>query len=327
MDRMNPETYRPKVSIVMSFYREPLQWIRFAMESILAQTFQDFELLLICDNPDYDEAIRYVKEITDRRIRLTINDVNIGPTRSFNMAIAQAQGEYIARMDADDICMPERLDRQVAYLDAHPEVSVCATNIHTIDENGKIIRKNRYDRKHDRALMFISNNIAHPTVMFRQSLLDIRKPLYNEDYIYSQDYELWQHLLLKGHVIHTLEEALLLYRKTEEQISTAKKPLQTELFEKAQKSFISGWLSNHGIIESEDCEDIHKMLEKASFTYRSEPSKELTYIIYALYLSLGRHDLKYRFKYLWDRNLIAFRVRFIFTLRLMFARKRQTRRM
>ena len=311
----------------MSFYREPLQWIRFAMESILAQTFRDFELLLVCDNPDYDEAIRYVKNITDRRIRLIINDVNIGPTRSFNKAIAQARGEYIARMDADDICMPERLEKQVACLDSHPEVSVCATNVHTIDRKGKTIRKNRYTRKHDRALMFISNNIAHPTVMFRKSLLDIRKPLYNEEYIYSQDYELWQHLLLKGHVIHTLEEVLLLYRKNEEQISSAKKSLQTELFEKAQKSFISGWLHNHGIINSESCNSLHEMLDKASAAYRSKPSNELTHIIYALYLRLGRDSLRYKFRYLCDRNLIAFKVRFIFTLRLLFARKRQIRRM
>ena len=309
----------------MSFHREPLQWIRFAMESILAQTFNDFELILICDNPDHEEAIRYVRNIEDRRIRLIINSSNIGPTKSFNTAIALAQGEYIARMDSDDICLPERLEKQVAYLDTYPEVSVCATNIHTIDDNGKIIRKNRYDRKRDSALMFVSNNIAHPTVMFRRSLLEIRKPLYNEEYIYSQDYELWQHLLLKGHAIHTLEEVLLLYRKTENQISSAKKPLQTELFEKAQKSFISGWLSNNGIIEPEDSEDIQKMLKKASDAYRSKASKELTYTIYVLYLRLGRYDLKHRFKYLWDRNLIAFKVRFIFTLRLLFARKRPIR--
>ncbi|MBR5103318.1 MAG: glycosyltransferase [Bacteroidales bacterium] len=319
---MSPIAHKPKVSIVMSFFDEPLQWIRLAIDSILAQTLQDFELLLICDNPEHDEAIRYVRNIADRRIRLTINAANIGPTKSFNIAIAQAQGEYIARMDADDICLAERLEKQVAYLERHPEVSVCATNTHSIDGKGKIIRRNRYDKKHDRALMFISNNIAHPTVMFRQSLLDIRKPLYNEEFIYSQDYELWQHLLLRGHLIHTLDEVLLLYRKTEEQISSAQKPLQTELFEKAQKSFISEWLSNHGIIRHEDREDIHMMLKKASCAYRSVPSKELTHIIYALYLSLGRHELKYRFKYLWDSNLIVFRVRFIFTLRLLCAKKR-----
>ena len=306
----------------MCFHKEPLQWIRFAMESVLEQTLEDFELILVCDNPSYEEALTYIRNIQDRRIRLMINDTNIGPTKSFNKAISQAQGEYIARMDADDICFPERLEKQTAYLDSHPEASVCATDTHTIDKNGKIIRRNRYYGKHDRTLMFISNTIPHPTVMFRRCLLDIRTPLYNESYTYSQDYELWQHLLLKGHVIHTLDEVLLLYRKNAEQISTAKKDLQTAFFEKAQMSFIYGWLNDHGIIKHDDGHNTHILLKKASDAYASNPCRELMHIIYALYLNLGRYDRKYRLRYLADSNLIAFKVKLIFTLRLLFPRKR-----
>lgn len=307
----------------MSFYKEPLQWIRFAMESVMGQTFGDFELILVCDNPSHEEAIAYVGSLQDNRIHLVINEVNIGPTKSFNRALALARGEYIARMDADDICLPERFSKQVAYLDAHPQVSVCATNTHTIDKNGNIIRRNRYDRKHDRALMFISNTIPHPTVMFRSSLLDLRKPFYNEDYIYSQDYELWQFLLLKGHVLHTLDEVLLLYRKNTEQISSAKRPIQEDLFEKARKSFISDWLLDRGIIMLEDSSDLNVMLHKASIAYAANECSELAHIIYALYLILGKEELKYRFRYLADRNLIIFKIRFIFTWRLMFAKRKE----
>ena len=116
----------------MSFHNEPLQWIRFAVESISGQTFQDFELIIVCDNPDHNEGIAYIKSLQDPRIKFIKNPGNAGPTKSFNTAIAAAEGEYIARMDADDISLPERLETQVNYLDSHPEVSVCATDAHTI---------------------------------------------------------------------------------------------------------------------------------------------------------------------------------------------------
>lgn len=318
---MTPSTYRPKVSIVMSFCNEPLQWIRFAVESVLEQTFRDYELIIVCDNPANTEGISYIEDLDDKRIILIVNKENIGPTRSFNSAIASSKGEYIARMDADDICLSERLARQVEYLDCHPEVSVCATDTHSIDRSGKIIRRNRYRKKHDHRLLAISNCIAHPSVMFRRSLLEIRNPLYNEDYIYSQDYELWQFLLLKGIRFHTLDQALLLYRRSDEQISSAKRRKQAELFKKAHKKFITEWLIANGITSSEDT-DLKVMLKKASRAYSEackEDRKQLKYIIHVLYFSLGTIDKKYRLLYFFDRNLIAFRIRFIYTYRLLFS--------
>lgn len=315
-------TYKPKVSIVMSFYNEPLQWIRFALESVIGQTFGDWELIVICDNPEYAEGISYIKGIGDKRIRLMINQENVGPTRSFNIAIAASKGEYIARMDADDICLPERLEKQVAYLDSHPKTSMCATDAHTIDDKGKITRRRRYRRKLEPELLFVSNCFAHPSVMFRRSILEDRNPIYNEDFIYSQDYELWQFLFLKGHRFHTLEQALLLYRKSDTQISSAKRRKQVELFKKAHESFITDWLIKHGVIATDERGDMKVMLEKASHAYTKaspEGRKCLKYIIYILYYSLGTLEKKYRLRYLTDRNLIAFRIRFIYTYRLLFS--------
>ena len=323
--------YKPKVSIVMCFCKEPLQWIRLSVESILDQTFRDFELILICDNPEYEEGIAYANAASqkDSRITLYVNDRNIGPTRSFNKAIALSEGMYIARMDADDICLPERFERQVAYLDSNPHISVCATDAHIIDRDGNIIRRNRYRRNRDQALLVISNVIAHPSVMMRRSLLGLRDPLYNESYIYSQDYELWQYLTLKGHRIHTLEEPLLLYRKSDSQISSAGRRKQKELFKEIHRRFITGWLLDRGIICQEDTSDLHKMLEKCSREYdriSGEDRRYLDHIIYVLYFSLGTYDWRYRFRYLADRNLTVFRIRFIFTFRLFFSRKTRLER-
>ena len=315
---------KPILSVVMSFCDEPLQWLRLAVDSILCQTLRDFELIAVCDNPLFSEGIAYMEETArnDSRVIFLINDSNLGPTRSFNIAISIAKGKYIARMDADDISLPERFEMQVKYLDDHPEVSVCATDAHNIDENGKITRRRRYRNKRNQALIAISNFMAHPSVMFRNSLLQERNPIYNEEYIYSQDYELWQFLILKGHRFHTLDSVLLLYRKSKGQISNAKRRRQIELFKKAHKSFITSWLAERGIIEEGD--SLKTMLEKSSkaFSSTSEPDKKyLIPIIYTLYFSLGTDAWRYRFRYLFDRNLVVFRIRFIYTFRLFVSRK------
>lgn len=315
---------RPTVSVVMSFSNEPLQWLKLAVESILNQSFRDFEFIVVCDNPGFDEGISYIEEVAgyDSRVISIVNENNIGPTKSFNTAISIARGRYIARMDADDISLPERFGRQVEYLDAHPDISVCATDAHNIDEKGKITRKRRYRNKRNQALIVISNFMAHPSVMFRSSLLEERNPLYNEEYIYSQDYELWQFLILKGHRFHTLEEPLLLYRKSRGQISCSHKRRQVELFKKAHRSFITSWLTVHGIIDGD--EDLKTTLNKASKACRNieGPDREyLLLIIYVLYFSLGSDIWLYRLRYIFDRNLIVFRIRFIYTFRLFVSSK------
>lgn len=313
----------------MSFHNEPLQWIQLAVESVIRQTFKDFELIIVCDNPENSEGITYIESLQDDRIILLTNTANLGPTKSFNKAISAAKGEYIARMDADDICLPERLQAQVNFLDKHPDTSVCATDTHTINKDGKVIRRNRYKRKRDIELMFISNCISHPSVMFRKSLLDTRNPIYNEEYIYSQDYELWQYLLLNGHRIHSLDQTLLLYRKHKVQISSAMKMKQVELFKKAHKSFITNWLLSRNIILPEDCNDLKTMLVKARRAYQTnayeENKKALAHIIYVLYYSLGSLDWKYRIKYLFDSR-IRRHIRFILTWRMVFSKKKRATR-
>lgn len=323
---MTEQTHKPMVSVVMSIYNEPLQWLEPAVESILKQTYSSFEFIIVCDNPEYTEGITYIRKAAaeDCRIRFIINENNLGPTKSFNRAISYARGKYIARMDADDISLPERFERQVDYLETHPEISVCASDAHTMDENGKVTRKNRYKKKRNPALNIIANSIAHPSVMFRKSLMELRTPIYNEDFTYSQDYELWLFLLLNGHRFHTLESPLLLYRKSRRQISATKKRRQVELFKKAHRKLITDWLTRYGIIEYTDAGDLRIMLKKASKAYRNvrhEDQEYLLMIIYVLYFSLGTDSWAYRFKYLADRNMPALHIRFIYTFRLFVSRK------
>ena len=238
------QAYNPKVSVVMSIYKEPLQWITLALDSILDQSFRDFEVILICDNPDYSESIDYIQTRAeqDNRIRLIVNGTNIGLTRSLNKGIGLAKGEYIARMDADDISFRERFEKQVRFLDSHRDISVCASDVHIINDEGNVIRYNKYKRKYNNNWYFITNVLAHPTVMFRKELTSLRTPLYNEDFTYSQDYELWQFLIIKGCRLHIMEESLLLYRKSRKQISSVHHRQQVHFFKLAHRSLTTDYL-------------------------------------------------------------------------------------
>jgi glycosyltransferase involved in cell wall biosynthesis len=312
----------------MSFYKEPLQWIEHAVQSILNQTFKDFEFIIICDDVENKSGIEYINKIglRDPRVKLTINPTTIGPTRCMNKAISLANGTYIARMDADDIAYPERFERQVCYLDAHPEAMVCSTDVHIVDESERILRRNRYKYKYNPTRLLLQNTISHPTVMFRSSISEWRSPIYNEDYLYAQDYELWQYLYIKGIRPHTIAEPLLLLRKSKAQISCARKQQQTEFFRKAHRQFITEYLVGKNIICRQEAGDLKAMLKKCSAAFEKSNGlerEELTYIIYLLYFSLSTSEWKYAFRYLTDKNMIIFRMRFIFTLRLFFSRKKR----
>jgi glycosyltransferase involved in cell wall biosynthesis len=324
----NTNTETVKVSVVMSFYKEPLQWIEHAVQSILNQTFKDFEFIIICDDAENKAGIEYINEIgrRDSRVKLTVNPTNMGPTRCLNKAISLADGTYVARMDADDIAHPERFERQVSYLDEHPEAMVCSTDVHIVDESERILRRNRYKYKYNPTRLLLQNTISHPTVMFRSCLSEWRNPIYNEDYLYAQDYELWQYLYLKGIRPHTITEPLLLLRKSRAQISCARKQQQTEFFRSAHRKFITEYLFDKNIISRQEAGDLKKMLEKCSAAFKKAEGleqEELTYIIYLIYFSLTASEWKYAFRYLTDSNMIIFRMRFIFTLRLFFSSKKR----
>ena len=128
--------YKTRISVVISVYKEPVEWLSQSIDSILHQTFSDFEFIIVCDNPAYEEGINTLKEYSkkDGRIRLIFNEGNIGLTKSLNKGLAIAQGEYIARMDVDDIAMTERFAKQLEYLDSHPEIGVCGSIIKYIGD-------------------------------------------------------------------------------------------------------------------------------------------------------------------------------------------------
>jgi glycosyltransferase involved in cell wall biosynthesis len=184
----------PKVSVVTSFYNTG-STLRASVQSILAQTFSDFEFIIVNDGSN-DESAAILGEIRDPRIVSTKNDHNLGLSSSLNRAILLAQGEYVARHDADDISLPDRLALQVAFLDQNSEIGVLGGQMEVFNEAGHGLETYSLPTSHGQIAwrLFFDRSFAHPSVMMRKQLLK-HSGGYDERLRYSQDHELWTRLV------------------------------------------------------------------------------------------------------------------------------------
>lgn len=184
----------PKISVLLPVYNGE-KYIREAIDSILNQTFSDFELIIIEDGSE-DKTKIIVSQIIDPRIILIFNEKNIGIINSLNTGLSIAKGEFIARMDADDISHTSRFEKQVFFLDAHPDVGVLGTFMEQIDETGNILSIFEPPEDHDLIAwcMVFDCVVAHATIMARRTLLD-DVGRYNPIFIHAEDTELWSRLI------------------------------------------------------------------------------------------------------------------------------------
>jgi glycosyltransferase involved in cell wall biosynthesis len=208
---------KPIVTVIMSV-RNGEQWLREAIDSIIRQTLPEWEMWII-DDASTDSTWQILESyITDRpefNITIMRQDPPWGLTKNLNTMLPFARGEFIARMDADDISEPERFAKQVAFLRQNPSVDAVASFITMINEKGETTGIWADDRKASNyktisAIMPRTNCIAHPTVMIRASLL--KKYQYNESQIHTEDWDLWLRLINDGKIIEKINEPLLLYR-------------------------------------------------------------------------------------------------------------------
>jgi len=193
----------PRVTVLMSVFNGAA-YLREAIDSILAQTFTDFELLIV-DDGSTDETPAILHSYADPRMRVLTNERNLGLTASLNRGLREARGEWIARQDADDRSHPDRLRRQLEHLDAHPEVMLLGTHARLIDARGRVtgtLRKPVTRTGIAWASVF-HNPFIHSSVMFRRGI-----GTYDESYPFNQDFELWSRLL--GNVAMTNLDAVLI---------------------------------------------------------------------------------------------------------------------
>ena len=181
---------QPIVSVIMAVHNGE-GYLDDAVKSILSQTFSDFEFIIIDDgSTDGTAALLKEFERSDRRIRLYWNEKNLGLSQSLNIGLGFARGEYIVRMDADDISLPERLRKQVEYMECHADVGVCGTWAELIgDQTGSLKHPTAHDEIYTK--MLFENGIMHPTVIMRLAVLDQNNLRYEVREPYIEDYDLW----------------------------------------------------------------------------------------------------------------------------------------
>jgi glycosyltransferase involved in cell wall biosynthesis len=209
----------PRITVLMSVFNDA-RYVSEAIESILNQTLTDFEFLIINDgSTDSTPEILGWYARQDDRIRIFSQD-NIGLTKSLNRGLKFARGEYIARMDADDISLRHRLQTQQDFLDAYSEIAVLSSGAEIINEEGHITAE--YNPVLSSALLqwrlLFGNCLLHSTVMFRKDVI-VRSGSYPADCLVAQDYDLWAKLLSLNAEICQLPEILIQYRQNKQAIS------------------------------------------------------------------------------------------------------------
>jgi len=207
----------PKISVIMSVYNGE-KYLREAIESILSQTFTDFEFIIV-DDGSTDGSLKIIRSYVDKRIKVINNEENMGLTNSLNKALKKASGDYVARQDADDISLPNRFEEQVKYLDKHPGVALLGTSIYKIDEDGRIVAKIIATASPSK-ILFGENQFSHGTVMFRKEIVD-KLGGYDELFRRAQDYELWLRIA-KHYEVRILTQILYKLRFHNEAISINK---------------------------------------------------------------------------------------------------------
>ena len=221
----------PYISVVMGCYNNGAT-IKVAIESILQQSFSDFEFIII-DDCSTDATVNVVEEIADARIRLIKNASNQGLGYSLHLGMMLAKGKFIARMDADDIAMPRRFEKQVRFLEKNPAVLCVGTGARKIGELSlftKIFSRNinpSCDYDHIKAWLLIGTPLLHPSVMFNAKRLHQLRLNYNPSYRKAQDYELWTRLIWEGQICN-IPDKLLCYRYSAQQASSVSRSVQIE---------------------------------------------------------------------------------------------------
>ncbi len=246
----------PKVTVLMPVYNGE-KYLREAIDSILSQIFTDFEFLIINDGST-DGSVGIIKSYDDPRIRLINNDKNIGVVKTLNKGIELAGGQYLARMDCDDVSLPKRLEKQVSFLDANPDIDLCGTWVNYFGGKNITLWKTVEEDEVIRSYLIFNPSVAHPTVIFRLKILRKDIITYGEQFVHAEDYGLWVSMFHKAKFAN-LQEILYHHRKHPNSVSNlhwqqqekTANHIRSELLKKLKVSFSKKELQIHQNISNQ----------------------------------------------------------------------------
>lgn len=202
----------PSVSIVVPVFMPHPVYFRQAIESVLNQTFTDLELIVV-EDPSASSGQTLLEGIADPRLKYLLNAERTSLPRQHNRALSEARGRFICRFDADDICEPQRVERQLAFLQSHPDIDVVGSFLTVIDEQASVVGGRRYPTRHEDIVSSMRrfNPIANSTVMFRREIYQ-RFGGWRDSVLPAQDYEWYSRLAAGGARFANLDEPLVRYR-------------------------------------------------------------------------------------------------------------------
>lgn len=293
---------QPLISVILPAYNA-MQTIRESIESIISQTYSCWELIVINDGSK-DDTLALASSFTDNRIKVVSNEGNKGLIYTLNRGIQLSRGKYIARMDSDDISLPDRFKVQVDYLESHPLCIVCGSFVRTFsgkNKKGRMLKYETDDEKVSRSLAF-SCCFAHPSVMMRADVIKASNIRYDENFPYAEDYKFWIDIMHLGRY-HNIPKVLLKYRISGTQMSQSKE--KSELIIKKCR-----WLYLNKYLGAEEASLI-KASPISIDTIKHIKSLDVNtyFIVKTLYLSLDRYTMRELFYYVISFDVIKYDIR------------------
>ena len=234
----------PAVSVVMPVYNAA-QFVREAVESVFAQSLGDIELIVV-DDASSDGSGQILSRFSDSRLRHLRNERNLGMAASLNRGIEVSTGRYVARLDADDACARDRLERQVAFLDRHPDIAILGTAARVVGDGAACgsIWKMAASPLAVRFVSLLRSPFLHPTVMARRAAFATGELVYDAELAPAEDYGLWARALrsMEG---TNLKEPLVTYRLHAAQMTSTRRSGMLDAHDKIARDVISHELPNH----------------------------------------------------------------------------------
>ncbi len=316
----------PEISVVMAVYNTEYTMLRQAVESILGQTFTSFEFLIVLDCPT-DGSDLIVREYAekDSRIRIIENETNQGLACSLRRGVEESRGKYVARMDSDDIALPERFRIQYEYMQKNPDAAVTGARVIPFGEEVTEPFTVQHDYIDDQdylkiRMLFRNVGVPHPTAMIRKSFLDEHGINYTKEFKKSQDYRLWVDVIKHGDIV-MLPEILLRYRIHKGQIS-AQKQSQSEYAKRVSlmqiEALVGPLTDEERAIHFSSCgetlpKDDHRAFGRYLDRIKKANKEKKMY---------DRHKLETELRLMWcqmaiRRALLLKKPRMLFTLRML----------
>ena len=312
-----------KISVIMSVYNGE-EYLAEAIDSVLGQSFSDFELIVINDcSTDGTSEILCKYASLDARVKVHTNEVNLRLPSSLNKAISLAEGKYIARMDADDICLPDRLEKQFEFMESHPDVALSSCRFMTL-KNGVISSGGcggRSDNESIKALLLVTNPILHPGIIAKADV--IRSLGYDKSFTCTEDMELWSRFVMAQEKVEIQSEYLMIYRLHDKQITETTRERQrgevvaiqkryfTDLLEGMSEQLESFYINGIYFRDNADIGKFCKFFRWMKAVNRKNGKIEKYALYYAMFEILAEYKRKGISKAKIARGMLSFGLPFI----------------